>query len=226
MKLIVLDCDGTLVDSQNGICEAMVYAFQGFGLTPPPREATLSIVGLSLPEAILALAPEVDADLRAKMVARYKSAFLEIRREPDLHEPLFEGIAGAIEAFGRRDDVVLGIATGKSRRGVDRLFAREGWLQHFATVQTADDHPSKPHPAMLMAAMAETGIPPEKTVMVGDTTFDMAMALAAGAGALGVGWGYHTVEELRQAGAHSVIGASHGLAEEIDAFFAQREKAA
>ena len=226
MKLIVLDCDGTLVDSQNGICEAMVYAFQGFGLTPPPREATLSIVGLSLPEAILALAPEVDADLRAKMVARYKSAFLEIRREPDLHEPLFAGIAGAIEAFGRRDDVVLGIATGKSRRGVDRLFAREGWLKHFATVQTADDHPSKPHPAMLMAAMAETGIPPEKTVMVGDTTFDMAMALAAGAGALGVGWGYHTVEELRQAGAHSVISASHGLAEEIAAFFAQREKAA
>ncbi|MFN3625544.1 MAG: HAD-IA family hydrolase [Hyphomicrobium sp.] len=226
MKLIVLDCDGTLVDSQNGICEAMAYAFSGFGLTAPPREAILSIVGLSLPEAVLALAPEVDDELRAKMVARYKSAFTEIRREPDLHEPLFDGIAAAIEAFGRRDDVMLGIATGKSRKGVERLFAREGWGQRFVTVQTSDDHPSKPHPSMLQTAMAETGVGPGKTVMVGDTTFDMQMALAAGTGAMGVGWGYHTVEELQRAGAHSVIKTSHDLADEIDAFFARREKAA
>ncbi len=226
MKLIVLDCDGTLVDSQNGICEAMTYAFTGFGLVPPPREATLSIVGLSLPEAIRALAPKVDDALLADMVTRYKSAFLEIRREPELHEPLFEGIASAIETFGRREDVMLGIATGKSRKGVDRLFAREGWGDRFVTVQTSDEHPSKPHPSMLMAAMAETGIGPDKTVMVGDTTFDMAMAVAAGTGALGVGWGYHTVDELHRAGAHSVVASSHGLAEEIDAFFARRERAA
>jgi phosphoglycolate phosphatase len=226
MKLIVLDCDGTLVDSQNGICEAMTNAFSTFGLVPPSRQATLSIVGLSLPEAILALAPEADAGLRARMVERYKTAFTEIRLEPELHEPLFEGIAAAIEAFGRRDDVMLGIATGKSRKGVDRLFAREGWAPHFVTIQTADLHPSKPHPAMLHAAMAETGIAPEQTVMVGDTTFDMAMAVAAGTGALGVGWGYHTADELHRAGAHSVIAASHGLADEIDAFFAGREKAA
>lgn len=226
MKLIVLDCDGTLVDSQNGICEAMVYAFKGFGLTPPAREATLAIVGLSLPEAILALAPEVDDELRAKMVARYKSAFTEIRREPDLHEPLFEGIAAAIETFGRREDVLLGIATGKSRKGVDRLFAREGWGQRFVTVQTSDDHPSKPHPAMLRAAMAEVGVEPARTVMVGDTTYDIEMAVAAGTGALGVGWGYHSPAELQRAGAHSVIEASKNLAQEIDAFFERREKAA
>lgn len=226
MKLIVLDCDGTLVDSQNGICEAMTYAFTGFGLVPPPREATLSIVGLSLPEAIRALAPEVDDALLADMVTRYKSAFLEIRREPDLHEPLFEGIGAAIEAFGRREDVMLGIATGKSRKGVDRLFAREGWGERFVTVQTSDEHPSKPHPSMLMAAMAETGVAPDKTVMVGDTTFDMAMALAAGTGALGVGWGYHSVDELQRAGAHSVVASSHAFADEIDAFFARRERAA
>lgn len=226
MKLIVLDCDGTLVDSQNGICEAMTYAFSGFGISPPAREATLSIVGLSLPEAILALAPEVDDELRAKMVARYKLAFTEIRREPDLHEPLFEGIAAAIETFGQRADVMLGIATGKSRKGVDRLFAREGWGQRFVTVQTSDDHPSKPHPSMLRAAMIEVGVEPDKTVMVGDTTFDMQMAIAAGTGALGVGWGYHSLEELHRAGAHSVIGTSRNLAEEIDAFFERREKAA
>lgn len=220
MKLVVLDCDGTLVDSQNGICEAMAYAFTGFGLAPPAREATLAIVGLSLPEAVKALAPEIDDALRAQMVDRYKSAFLDIRREPDLHEPLFDGVAAAIEAFGRRDDVMLGIATGKSRKGVDRLFAREGWAHRFVTIQTSDLHPSKPHPSMLQAAMAEAGVAPGRTVMVGDTTFDIAMGLAAGTGALGVGWGYHTPEELRRAGAHKVIASCHGLADEVDAFFA------
>jgi len=226
MKLIVLDCDGTLVDSQNGICAAMAHAFTGFGLAAPAREATLSIVGLSLPEAFMVLAPEADEGLRAQMVVRYKSAFQDIRRAPELHEPLFEGIAAAVEAFGRRDDVLLGIATGKSRKGVDRLFVREGWAQRFVTVQTADDHPSKPHPSMLRAAMAETGIEPERTVMIGDTTFDMEMAIAAGAGALGVGWGYHTVDELRQAGAHAVIETCADLEDQVDAFFARREQAA
>ena len=226
MKLVVLDCDGTLVDSQNGICEAMTHAFTGFGLVPPTRAATLAIVGLSLPEAFMALAPDHDDTLRAKMVARYKSAFLEIRREPDLHEPLFDGIAAAVEAFGGRDDVVLGIATGKSKKGVDRLFAREGWAHRFVTVQTSDDHPSKPHPAMLKAAMAEAGVGPERTVMVGDTTFDMEMAVAAGVGALGVGWGYHSVEELQRAGAHAVVGSCHDLTTDIDALFTARERAA
>lgn len=226
MKLVVLDCDGTLVDSQNGICEAMAHAFTGLGLIPPTREATLAIVGLSLPEALAALAPELDAELRAAMVERYKSAFLEIRRDPALHEPLFDGIAAAIEALGDRDDLILGIATGKSRKGIDRLFAREGWGHRFLTVQTSDDHPSKPHPAMLRAAMAEAGVAPERTVMVGDTTFDMEMALAAGTGALGVGWGYHSIDELKTAGAHAVIGACQDLTATVDAFFAGREKAA
>jgi phosphoglycolate phosphatase len=222
MKLVILDCDGTLVDSQNGICEAMTHAFSSFGLVAPSRAATLAIVGLSLPEAFAALAPDVDAGLRAQMVERYKSTFTEIRRDPELHEPLFDGVAAAIETLGGRDDVVLGIATGKSRRGVDRLFAREGWAHRFTTVQTADDHPSKPHPAMLHAAMAETGVEPERTVMVGDTTFDMEMARAAGVGALGVGWGYHSVRQLQQAGAHAVIDACHLLTDGLDAFFARR----
>lgn len=226
MKLVVLDCDGTLVDSQNGICEAMTYAFSSFGLVAPARAATLAIVGLSLPEAFAALAPELDAGLRAQMVESYKSTFREIRRDPALHEPLFEGVAAAIEALGSRDDIVLGIATGKSRRGIDRLFERENWAHRFATVQTADDHPSKPHPAMLHTAMAEAGVEPERTVMVGDTTFDMEMARAAGVGALGVGWGYHSPRQLEEAGAHGVIETCHTLTTDLDAFFARREQAA
>ena len=226
MKLVVLDCDGTLVDSQNGICEAMTHAFTGFGLVAPTREATLAIVGLSLPEAFAVLAANHDEALRTEMVQRYKSAFLEIRRDPELHEPLFDGVAAAVEAFGARDDIVLGIATGKSRKGIDRLFERERWAHRFLTVQTSDDHPSKPHPAMLHAAMAEAGVTADRTVMIGDTTFDMEMARAAGTGALGVGWGYHSIDELNGAGAHGVIEACHSLTTDIDAFFAGREKAA
>ncbi len=226
MKLVILDCDGTLVDSQNGICEAMAYTFSGFGMPAPSREATLGIVGLSLPEAFSALVPGLDDKLRAQMVARYKSAFSEILTVPELIEPLFDGIGATIEGFARREDVVLGIATGKSRKGVDRLFAREGWAGRFATVQTADEHPSKPHPAMIYAAMAETGIAPERTVMVGDTTFDVEMARAAGVGALGVGWGYHSADELRVAGAHAVVARAHDLTEAIERYFAPAAGAA
>ena len=224
MKLVILDCDGTLVDSQNGICAAMTEAFGAMGLVAPSRAATLAIVGLSLPEAFAVLAPGHDRATHAKLSERYCDAFRETRQDPVLSEPLFAGVRAAIEAFGARDNVVLGLATGKSRRGVDRLFEREGWAQRFVTVQTSDDHPSKPHPAMVLAAMAETGIGPDRTVMVGDTTFDMKMALAAGVGALGVAWAYHTPEELREAGAHGVIEAGEHLASGVEGFFAGRER--
>jgi phosphoglycolate phosphatase len=226
MKLVILDCDGTLVDSQNGICAAMDHAFGALGLEAPTRDATLAIVGLSLPEAFAALAPDHDEDLRAGLAQAYRRAFLQLKRGAALHEPLFPGVADAIEAFVQRDDIVLGIATGKARRGIDRLFEREGWARHFHTVQTADNHPSKPHPAMVRAAMAETGIGPKRTVMVGDTTFDVEMALAAGAGALGVAWGYHSPDELREAGAHGIVESGDRLIGDVDDFFARQERAA
>jgi phosphoglycolate phosphatase len=226
MKLVILDCDGTLVDSQNGICAAMEHAFGALGLVAPSRAETLAIVGLSLPEAFAALAPEHGEDVRAALAHRYRTAFLDLKRDPALHEPLFEGVAAAIEALAARQDIALGIATGKSRRGIDRLFAREGWAERFLTVQTADDHPSKPHPAMVRAAMAEAGVGPERTAMVGDTSFDVEMALAAGVGALGVAWGYHPAEELHEAGAHAVVESCDRLVDEVDGFFARRERAA
>jgi phosphoglycolate phosphatase len=195
-------------------------------LVAPTRAETLAIVGLSLPEAFAALAPEHDEDMRAALAHRYRSAFLELRRDPALHEPLFEGVRAAIDAFSAREDIVLGIATGKSKRGVDRLFEREGWGSRFMTVQTADDHPSKPHPAMLRSAMAEAGIGPEHAVMVGDTTFDVEMALAARTGALGVAWGYHHPEELREAGAHAIVDTADSLIAAVDEHFSCRERAA
>lgn len=226
MKLVIFDCDGTIVDSQNGIFEAMVHAFSGHGLAAPSRAETLSVVGLSLPEAFSVLAPEHDEAMRAALAERYRTAFTELKRDPAHHEPLFEGARAVIDALNARDDVLLGVATGKSRRGVDRLFDREGWEAHFATVQTADDHPSKPHPAMVHAAIAEAGVTPEQTVMIGDTSFDVQMALDASIGALGVAWGYHPVEELVEAGAHAVVEEYVELPQAIDDFFARMESAA
>jgi phosphoglycolate phosphatase len=204
-KLLIFDCDGTLVDSQNAIVAAMDFAFGAMGLPAPGRARTLSVVGLSLPEAFSALAPRESDATRAALAERYKSDFPRARSEAERNDDLYDGIADVIAALARREDVVLGVATGKSKRGVKRLFDQERWHGAFATIQTADDNPSKPHPGMILRAMAETGVQPLDTVMIGDTTYDIEMARAAGVGAVGVAWGYHPVQSLVHAGAHTVV---------------------
>lgn len=203
VQLLVLDVDGTLVDSQALIVEAQARAFAACGLPAPTRERSLSIVGLSLIEAFTVLVGP--AGPVGRLAEEYKLAFQDLRRDPAWQEPLFPGIEEMIADLSRRDDVLLGIATGKSRRGVSYLVERHGWAGIFSTVQTADDAPSKPDPGMLLQAMAETGLPPDRTTMLGDTTFDMSMARAAGVRPIGVAWGYHPVPALREAGAESVI---------------------
>lgn len=213
--LVIFDCDGTLVDSQHVIVAAMEMAFTGEGLAPPLREEILSIVGLSLPKAIWKLgqlmAGPPSEDVVLRIMQGYKGAFGTLRRDPSHEEPMYPGAHDAVLELAARDDVILGIATGKSRPGVDRLLAREGLQEYFATIQTADDAPSKPHPAMVEQAMAETGVAPETTFMIGDTTFDIEMGRSAGAHAIGVSWGYHPVGDLRQAGAHHVADDYPGL---------------
>lgn len=202
-RLVIFDVDGTLVDSQNIIVEAQRRTFAAHGLPAPDRRASLSVVGLSLQEAFAAL---VGADgPAASMAAHYKGLFHDLRADPSLVEPLFPGAAESVARLSARADTMLGIATGKSRRGVRHLFERMDWARAFATVQTADDHPSKPAPDMILAALAETGVAPRDACMIGDTTFDMAMAKAAGVRAIGVSWGYHSVDALRAAGATGII---------------------
>ena len=198
-RLVIFDVDGTLVDSQDQIVEAQRRAFSAHGLACPTRERSLSVVGLSLPEAFAAL---VGADGPVVALAdSYKAAWSALRQEPDYREPLYPGAAAVIAALSARPDVALGLATGKSRKGVERLLDAQGWRGVFATVQTADDHPSKPHPSMLWAALAETQVPAGAAVFIGDTTYDMTMARAAGVRAVGVAWGYHEASALTAAGA-------------------------
>jgi phosphoglycolate phosphatase len=226
MKLVVFDCDGTIVDSQAGIVLSMVHAFTSLQMVPPAREATLSVVGLSLPEAMAVLAPDVDRATRAALAERYKAAFRELKHDPAETEILFPQAKETIAKLAAREDHLLGVATGKSRRGIDRLFDREGWHGSFATIQTADDHPSKPHPSMLQRAILETDATPDATVMVGDTTYDMVMARSAGVAAIGVAWGYHTVGELTNAGAQLIIERFEDLPQAIDEIFALESRAA
>lgn len=203
VQLLVLDVDGTLVDSQALIVEAQRRAFAACGLEAPTRERSLSIVGLSLIEAFTALVgPRGPVE---RLAEEYKLAFQALRGDPAWEEPLFPGVADLVAELAGREDLLLGIATGKSRRGVAYLVERHGWDGVFATIQTADDAPSKPDPGMLIQAMAETGIGPDRTTMVGDTSFDMAMARAAGVRPIGVSWGYHPVAALREAGADVLV---------------------
>ncbi len=202
-KLALFDCDGTLVDSQANICLCMEDAFARNGLSAPTRSATRRVVGLSLIEAMQALLPEAEDAQHRALAEDYKSAFHRLRGNGLVEEPLFDGIVRALETLCDAG-WLLGVATGKSDRGLALCLAHHGLTDHFISLQTADRHPSKPHPSMVHQAMADAGAAPETTVMIGDTSFDMAMGVAAGARALGVDWGYHEPHELIAAGAYHV----------------------
>jgi phosphoglycolate phosphatase len=202
-RLALFDCDGTLVDSQANICVAMERAFAGASLLPPPRAAIRGIIGLNLVDAVGALLPDAD-DAHRALADAYRVTFSGMRASGELEEePLFDGMVAALDAL---EDAgwVLGVATGKSDRGLGHILAHHGIAERFVTLQTADRHPSKPHPSMIELAMAEAGASPDTTVMVGDTSYDMLMARGAGAKALGVAWGYHSPEELTAAGADAI----------------------
>ena len=203
-KLAVFDCDGTLVDSQANICRSMEAAFAIAGVEAPPRAAIRRIVGLSLVEAVRALLPEADDAQHRRMAADYKQAFFDLRTSGAMaEEPLFDGIAEVLATLAD-DGWQLGVATGKSDRGLAHILSHHGLADRFVTLQTADRHPSKPAPAMLLAAIDAAGATPQVTAMIGDTSFDMAMAKAAGARAVGVAWGYHDLDDLADAGADVV----------------------
>ena len=199
-RLAIFDCDGTLVDSGASIHRALAAAFEAHGLECPPPGVSRKVIGLSLVEAMARLAPEADHEALSRT---YKEAFFAMRAGGYVEEPLFEGILPLLDAL-EAQGWLLAVATGKSDRGLRHCLESHGIHARFVSLQTADRHPSKPHPAMALAAIAEAGARPESSVVIGDTSFDIGMALAAGAGTIGAAWGYHEADELAAAGAHGV----------------------
>ncbi len=199
LRLVIFDVDGTLVDSQAEIMAAMTLAFGASAFAMPDRKAVLSIVGLSLNEAFAKLCPMASGVERAHLVQAYKDAFNQLRGPDGKAElsPLFPGALDALDVLRRQDHTLLAVATGKSRRGLDKMLERHGLTGVFQSEQVADHHPSKPHPSMILTALAETGVAPQKAVMLGDTTYDMDMARAAGVQKIGVTWGYHAADTLK-----------------------------
>ena len=164
--------------------------------------------------ALRELAPNVSDEQRHAVVEAYKTGFRDLRQSGGLREPLFAGIAELIEELAA-EDWLLAVATGKSDRGLHSCLDTHGIRHRFVSLQTADRHPSKPHPAMLEAALFEAAVQPGDAVMIGDTSFDMEMAVAAGVRAIGVAWGYHEAHELREAGAVAVAETAEELGELI-----------
>ncbi|WP_199088581.1 HAD-IA family hydrolase [Bosea sp. ASV33] len=207
MDLIIFDLDGTLINSEAIILGAQFETFRRCGLVHPGREAGLGIVGLTLDIALAQLAGLVEPD--DVLTETYRQVFSAMRvqaeNDPSLDEPLFAGVAETLAELKRHSGLKLGIATGKSRKGAEFIVARHGWQGLFDTVQSADDAPSKPHPGMIQRAMAETGAAPEHTAMVGDSSFDIEMAVAAGVVPVAVSWGFQPAERLVSLGARHVL---------------------
>lgn len=202
-RLAIFDCDGTLVDSGATIHRALAAAFAGHGLKPPPPDVARKVIGLSLTEVMAALLPQADAALHRQLAEDYKKAFWQLRAAGEVEEPLFDGVLDLLDAL-EADGWLLAVATGKSDRGLKHCLDQHGVHARFVSLQTADRHPSKPHPSMVAQAIVDGGASPETSIVVGDTSFDMAMAVNAGARGIGAGWGYHDAQELLDAGAAAV----------------------
>ncbi len=214
-RVVIFDCDGTLVDGQAAICDTMDEAFAAAKLPAPDRNEVRRMVGLSLPQALRLLAPDADEEQHAVALEAYKTGYRERRMSGTLEEPLYDGMAALIERLADAG-WLLGVATGKSDRGLHACLDTHGIKHRFVTLQTADRHPSKPHPAMLEEALGEAGAEAANAVMIGDTTFDIEMARAAGVRAIGVAWGYHEPRELIAAGAVGVAQTMEELEELIN----------
>lgn len=216
LRLVIFDVDGTLVDSLAHIRWAMSVAFETCDLPQPDAGAVRGIIGLSLPVAMDRLSPGLsDAGLKA-LVAAYGESFRS-RAEARPETSFFPGALQTLTALSGEDETLLAIATGKSRRGMDRILTTHKLGPLFQSVQVADDHPSKPHPSMIETCLRDTGVEAHRAVIIGDTTYDLEMGRAAGVGTIGVAWGYHDTDVLRPLADHIIqdFGALGGALEQV-----------
>jgi phosphoglycolate phosphatase len=204
LKLAVFDLDGTLVDSLGHIVGAMAQAFTAEGLSVPATAAVRSIVGMSLESAINALDPQLSSAQVAQVTASFKDAYHHQITAAEGIEPLITGARECLLALDAAG-VLLGIATGKGRRGLIHVLEAHGLRDLFVTLQSANDAPGKPNPTMLLQALDGAGVTAAQSVMIGDTSFDLQMARNANVPAIGVTWGYHDRGQLWQCEPSAVI---------------------
>ncbi len=191
-ELLIFDWDGTLMDSIARIVNCFGNACTDAGLPRPPEAAMRHVIGLGLTEAVDQILSGVDEATRAQVVARYREHFLYIDQTG---MPLFEGVRTGLEAFANQG-YLLAVATGKSRRGLDRVLEETGLGELFVATRCADEAFSKPHPKMLEDLLGYTGLEPSRALMVGDTTYDLQMARAVSMDSLAVSYGVHSREDL------------------------------
>lgn len=194
-RLLVFDWDGTLVDSVMRIVESMCVAADACALPQRDEMAIRGIIGLGLPEAIRTLYPELDDEAALALFRKvYSDHYLLLERAPS---PLFDGVRESLLEF-REQGYRLAVATGKSRRGLDRVLAGHGWLDFFDVTRCADETASKPDPRMLHEILVHCGVQPVQALMVGDSPFDLLMAQRARMTAVAVGYGAQPLDVLRE----------------------------
>lgn len=192
--LLIFDWDGTLADSVGRIILSMRSAAIEMGFEVRDDPAIKGIIGLGLPEAIRTLYPQIDDGQIIGFRQHYADSYMALDNVPS---PLFEGVVESMQAF-REDGYHLAVATGKARRGLDRVLKANGWADYFDITRAADETASKPDPLMLNEIMAHCGVTPQRSLMIGDASFDLLMARNAGMDSVAVGYGAQPLESLRQ----------------------------
>ncbi|MBK8101872.1 MAG: HAD-IA family hydrolase [Cellvibrionales bacterium] len=190
--LLIFDWDGTLIDSAAKIVTCMQYAAEESGVEPLPDEPIRHIIGLSLPQAIAVLYPNESSALHEDIRQRYVSHYIGMDQTPT---PLFAGVTETLHTL-RDAGYTLAVATGKARRGLDRVLEQMGMQKFFHATRCADETRSKPHPQMLHELLDFFVCAPEQALMVGDSSYDMEMAQAAGVPRVAVSYGAHSVEQM------------------------------
>ncbi len=208
-KLLVFDWDGTLMDSEGRIVACIEAAIGDLGLPARELEEMRNIIGLGLREAIDTLYPGASETVHRQMVERYRHHYLGSGGIPT---PMFDGAAETLHGLAERG-YFLAVATGKGRVGLDRAMESSGVAQYFHATRCADETFSKPHPQMLLEVMDAVGAEPAETLMIGDTEYDMQMAVNAGTAALAVSYGVHAPERLM---CQNPLGCIHDITEIID----------